>query len=229
MAGGQAGSRRRTMIVAIARELGAGGETVGEAVASRLGAELLDERRIIDELCRRIPLDESLVKQRYECAPTLGQLVIDGLVRASAMLPGTEMLDFVWQPEEVIIDNYRRLVLDHAASGNVVVIGPGGRGMLGWKPPGTPMLTLLLVAGREWRIDQLAQRYGIDREEARRRIKRTDEARARYQQHYFKAHLYDCAQYDLVINTEILGLDVAIELACTAATRTSLVAPRVAP
>lgn len=214
------------MIVAIARELGAGGQTVGEAVARRIGAELLDERRIIEELCTRSQLDASVVSTRFEHGPTLGQIVIDGLARASAMLPGTEMLDFVWQPEEVIIDSYRGLILDHAAVGNVVVLGPGGRGLLGWKPAGTPMLTLLLVAGRDWRVGQLAQRYGIDRDEARRRIKRTDEARVRYQQHYFKAHLYDCAQYDLVINTEILGLDLAVELAATAAERTLTVGTR---
>jgi cytidylate kinase len=214
------------MIVAIARELGSGGETVGEAVAARIGAELLDERRIIPELSQRVPLAAEFVEERFERAPSLGQVLMDSLARASAMLPGTEMLDFVWQPEEVIIESYRGLILEYAAAGNVVVIGPGGRGMLGWKPPETPMLTLLLVAGRDWRIDQLARRYAIERDEAARRIKRTDEARIRYQQHYFKSHLYDCAQYDLVLNTEMLGLELATELACTSAARLAGAATR---
>ena len=46
---------------------------------------------------------------------------------------------------------------------------------------------------------------GLQRDEAARRIKRTDEARVRYQQHYFNAHMYDCTLYDLVLNTEVLG------------------------
>ena len=49
-----------------------------------------------------------------------------------------------------------------------------------------------------------------------RRIKTTDEMRVRYQQHYFNANMYDCALYDLVLNTEVLGLESSVALATTA-------------
>jgi cytidylate kinase len=96
------------------------------------------------------------------------------------------------------------------------VIGHGGVSMLGWRPTNIPVLSILLQAGREWRIEQLSRRYSIGRDDAARRIKSTDEARVRYQQHYFNAHIYDCALYDLVLNTEVLGLENAVALAITA-------------
>jgi cytidylate kinase len=76
----------------------------------------------------------------------------------------------------------------------------------------------LLRAGRAWRIEQLARRYGITADEARARIERIDEARLRFQRHYFNTDLYDSRQYDLVLNSEMLGLEVTTALATRAAT-----------
>ena len=109
-------------------------------------------------------------------------------------------------------------MLEHAARGDVVVIGHGGPSMLGWRPAGIAVFALLLRAGRAWRIEQLARRYGIEADDARRRIDRTDDARARFQKHYFDSDIYDCRQYDLVLNTESLGIDTAAAVACEIAT-----------
>jgi cytidylate kinase len=107
--------------------------------------------------------------------------------------------------------------MEHAQRGHVVVIGHGGVALLGWRPAGIPVLAILLRAGRTWRVGQLARRMGIDRTEAERRIARVDDARARYQRHYFNSELYDSRQYDLVMNSESLGLDRAIAIACDVA------------
>jgi CMP/dCMP kinase len=202
------------VIVSIARDLGAGGRTVGEAVASALDAALLDERSFIDELSRRHGLAPEFVAERMERAPSAGERLMADLAAATAMLPipATQ-----YQSEEFIIDAVRQTVIERARAGHVVVIGHGGVSMLGWRPQGIPVLAMLLRAGRAWRIEQLARRYAIDRDEARRRIERTDDARARYQRHYFDSDVYDCRQYDLVLNTESLGLELATAIATNVA------------
>lgn len=201
------------MIVSISRELGAGGRSVGEAVATALGAALLDERSIIGELSERARLPAEFVAARIERPPSPGERLIADLASASAML-----FTMPWeQPDAIIISTVRDLVLEYAAKGHVVVIGHGGRSMLGWRPDGIEVLAILLRAGREWRIEQLAKRYGIDRAEAQHRIDRTDDARQRFQRHYFDSDLYDARQYDLVLCPESLGLDVAVRLAVDAA------------
>jgi cytidylate kinase len=77
---------------------------------------------------------------------------------------------------------------------------------------------ILLYAGVEWRIAQVAQRFAIDPAEARRRVERVDNARARYLQQNFGVNPYEARDYDLVLNTERLGLDNAIATACSVAT-----------
>ena len=201
------------MIVSISRELGAGGGTMGEALASALSAALLDERWFIAQLSARFKFSSDYLESRLERPPKFGESLIATLARATAMMPGasTEQM-----PDEQIIDAVRALVLEQAQNGHAVVIGHGGVSLLGWRPTNIPVLSILLQAGKEWRVEQLARRYGITREEAAHRIKSTDDARVRYQQHYFNAHMYDCALYDLVLNTEVLGLENCVALATTA-------------
>jgi cytidylate kinase len=201
------------MIVSISRELGAGGGTLGDALARALNAALLDERWFIDQLTARYQFSSDYLERTLERPPKFGESLIATLARATAMVPGASTLQM---PDEQIIDAVRTLVLEQAQNAHVVVIGHGGVSMLGWRPTNIPVLSILLQAGREWRIEQLARRYGIARDDATRRIKSTDDARVRYQQHYFNAHMYDCALYDLVLNTEVLGLENSVTLATTA-------------
>jgi cytidylate kinase len=202
------------MIVSISRELGAGGGSVGEALARALDATLLDERAIIERLADRHGMSPDYLTRTCERPPTFGESLMSDLARASAMLPfNTE-----WRmPDDPIIDRVRALVYECAESGHVVVIGHGGVSLLGWRPAGIPVLAILLQAGTQWRISQLARRYAIDRQEAQQRVARTDDARKRYLRHYFDNDMYDSRQYDLVLNTERLGLDLAIALATQAA------------
>jgi cytidylate kinase len=201
------------MIVSIARELGAGGGTLGEALAPTIGAVLLDEHWFIAQLTARFQFSSGYLERTLEQPPKFGESLIATLARATAMVPGASGLQM---PDEQIIDAVRTLVLEQAQRGHVVVIGHGGVSLLGWRPTDIPVISILLQAGREWRTRQLARRIGIDPDEAARRIKRTDEARVRYQQHYFNAHMYDCTLYDLVLNTETLGLENAVRLATSA-------------
>ncbi|HEX3551340.1 MAG TPA: cytidylate kinase-like family protein [Candidatus Elarobacter sp.] len=203
------------MIVSISRELGAGGRTVGEAVAGALGAALLDERSIIEQLAKRSGLPREHVAERLERPPNAGERLIADLAAATAMLP---IPTFAYQGDDALVEVVRELVLDEARRGDVVVIGHGGVSMLGWRPAGTAVFAMLLRAGRTWRIAQLARRYGIDADEARRRIDRTDDARVRFHKHYFDSDMYDCRQYDIVLNAESLGIDAASAIACEVAT-----------
>jgi cytidylate kinase len=202
------------MIVSISREIGAGGGSVGEVLARELGATLLDERAIIERLADRHGISTDYLSRSCERPPTFGESLIADLARASAMLPfNTE-----WRmPDDPIIERVRSLVFECAERGHVVVIGHGGVSLLGWRPAGVRVLAILLQAARAWRVEQLARRCAIDLAEAQRRIARTDEARKRYLRHYFDNDMYDSRQYDLVLNTERLGLDLAIELATQAA------------
>jgi cytidylate kinase len=211
------------MIVSVARELGAGGGTLGEALSKDIGAPLLDERWFLQQLTARYQFSTEFVARKLERPPNFGESFIATLARSTVMAPGASSLQM---PDEQIIEAVRELVCEQAQRGHVVVIGHGTT-MLGWRPAGTRLLAIMLQAGREWRIDQLARRMGVSRSDAARHVATTDKARIRYQQHYFNADLYDSKLYDLVFNTESLGLANVVTLA-THAVRTLLEDPSLA-
>jgi cytidylate kinase len=212
------------MIVSISRELGAGGLSVGEAVARALNAQLLDERTIVSTLTERLGLSESYVAESVERPRGLGGLLVD-VAYASAMLGRHRE----YRPtDEQLLAAARELVTETAARGDVVVIGHGGPVLL--RPfDRAQKVMILLYAGVEWRIAQVAERFAIDPAEARRRVERVDLARAQYFQQNFRLHPYEARDYDLVLNTESLGLDNAISIACTMVTAVASHARQASP
>lgn len=198
------------MIVSISRELGAGGASIGNDLAGALGAALLDERTIIAELAQREGYSREHLAERIERPPSLGHTLMADLARAAAMLP---MSGGVALPEETIIASVRGLVFEYAQQGHVVVIGHGGRSLFGWHPPEVRVLAILVHAGRAWRVARLTERLNIGAAEAERRIARVDEARQRFQKHFFDSNMYESRQYDLVLNSQTLGIELASALA----------------
>jgi cytidylate kinase len=197
------------MIISISRELGAGGLTIGQAIADAIGAQLLDERTIIGKLSERLGLSEHYVAGTVERPRTFADALLIDIGYASAMMGPNP-----FRPnDEELIDGVRALVAEYAASGNVVVIGHGGPALLK-DVPRVQKLTLLLHAGRDWRITHVAARFAIDAAEARRRIERVDKARENYARQHFGRNLYEARDYDVVLNTEFLGLETATAVAC---------------
>ncbi len=199
------------MIVSISRELGAGGLTVGEAIAKTLGARLLDERTMIGILSERLGLSEEYVADRVERP----QKITEGLLFDLAVEAAMFGYEPVYRPtDRELIVAARTLVAESARDGHVVVIGHGGPGLL--RNVGrADKLMILLHAGRDWRIAEIAARFGIALDEARRRVERVDKARALYLERYFNVNMYAARDYDLVLNTEFLGLEQACAIACS--------------
>ncbi len=200
------------MIVTIQRELGAGGLSVGEALAADLGATLLSERTIIDSLCARGGFSAAYLQRVDERPPSAASTFMADLARATAMVQAME-----WRStEHAVVDQIRSLVLEAAERGHVVVVGHGGSQLLAGAVDQHQIFSILLHAGREWRIAQVQKRWSLTHEEATERVRRTDDLRRKYVQHFFSTDLYDARAYDIVIDTERLGIETAIELSRTA-------------
>jgi cytidylate kinase len=205
------------MIVTIQRELGAGGLSIGDALASDLDATLLDERTIIDRIARRGGFSFEYLARVDERPPSFATSFMSDLARASALAHVTEFRS----GEDTVLDEIRTLVAETAERGHVVLIGHGGSVLLAGSIPRDQLFSILLHARREWRIEQITRRFECSHEEATERVRRTDELRRKYVTHFFSADLYDARTYDLVMDTERIGIEAAKAIA-TAALRAAL-------
>jgi len=196
------------MIVTIQRELGAGGLSIGEALAEELNATLLDEKSIIEGLASRGGFSTEYLQRVDERPPTFATSFMADLAHATALVQAME-----WKSaENTVLDEIRSLVLETAQNGNVVVIGHGGRKLLSGHMLEDDLFSMLLHANKDWRIEQLMRRFSWTREESIERVQRTDELRKKYLRHFFSCELYDATTYDLVIDTERIGIENAIAI-----------------
>src|SRR5450755_3962620 len=199
------------MIVAIGRELGAGGRDVGERVAAAMHAELLDNQ-IVDLVAAKIGAPASFVRARDENVEGFVDRLFRVITAAYPEAYGPEGLPD-WS-EERLVQLTASIIQEHAQCESLVVIGRGAPVLLKER---RDVFRVFIAGSLEGRIARLGRRTGISHDDAAREIKKSDQHRAAYMQTHYHADWRDPGNYDLVMNTDRLGVDGAAELILHAA------------
>src|SRR6266850_1981363 len=174
-------------VITIGRQFGAGGTSVGEMLSRELHADLL-ESRIIDEVAHRLQLPKEEVEAEDEQPGSLLARLLVALGSAS-----TEPL----VPPEA------------ARAGNVVIVGRGGAYILRDFPGA---LHVFLRAAEAVRVKSIMTRFDItSEEEARRRLKRTDENWTAYIKQVYGHDRNLAGHYDMVLDTGRLGYETTVD------------------
>jgi cytidylate kinase len=194
-------------LVTIAAEHGAGGDLVAPRVAEALRVPFLD-RALPPSLA--VELEES---ERQSA-------VVGRLARASTMLAG-EPVERVDREEARIRDELSDFLARASTEGGVI-LGRGGVAALAGSPTA---LHVLLSGGHDSRVARVAEREGVDRAEAERRVRALDRARREYSRRVFGVDPDDRALYHLIVDTVVLGVDAGVELVL-AASRARVPQPR---
>ena len=71
---------------------------------------------------------------------------------------------------------------------------------------------VLISAPQNLRIEHVARDFNVSRDEAKRRIIRTESDRKAFIRKYFNADIADPINYDLILNTETLSVDNAVDV-----------------
>jgi cytidylate kinase len=185
-------------LVTIAAEHGAGGDLVAPRVAEALRVPFLD---------RALPPSRAVELEESERQSA----VVGRLARASTMLAG-EPVERVDREEARIRDELSDFLARASTEGGVI-LGRGGVAALAGSPTA---LHVLLSGGHDGRVARVAEREGVDRAEAERRVRALDRARREYSRRVFGVDPDDRALYHLIVDTLVLGVDAGVELVLAA-------------
>jgi cytidylate kinase len=170
--------------IALARQAGAPGTSVGQEVGRRLGWQVYDHElleHIAREMGLRVNLLESVDERRrswlLECLETF------------ATGPSVAASSFVRHLVET--------VLSLGSHGHCVIVGRGAVQLL---PPETT-LRVRLVGDLQDRIAAAGARMDLPRDEAARWVETTDRERARFARDHWHVDINEPTLYDLVLNT----------------------------
>ena len=185
----------RFRVVCLSREAGAGGSALGRMVADRLGWTVYDAR-IVSAIAEHMerPIEE--VEMLDERSPSVLQ---------DWFLP---LREEHWAPLEAYLDHLAKLVLSIGHAGDAVVVGRGASFMI----PRHETLSVRVVAPIKVRARSLADRLGVTPRTARRLAIDLDRRRRKFVRTMFHVDDTDPHQYDLVVDTESIGLPIACEV-----------------
>jgi cytidylate kinase len=191
-------------VVTIARTLSAGGEAIARKLATEFGMRYVDEE-IIDRAAARagVTADEMA---RAEMRKGLIERIFESFAPAGAGsgAPATEALTGQPGYEQLIVDVLRQT----AAAGNAVIVAHGAAIALA-ESPGT--LRVLVTASASTRAARLVAE-GKSESAAQKLVEDSDRSRADFFRRFYKLEYEEPTHYDLVVNTDHLGVAAAAAL-----------------
>lgn len=210
------------MIVTVSRQFGSDGETIARTAAERLGLAVIDRERVRAAALKAGIKPDVLQRLMHEGQRTVAGEILDGLGAAKPAAASSNPLLGVFAPatssgtvgleeaERSVGDVVRRL----ASEGDSLVLGQGSQALLRGVPAACH---ILFVAPLEYRIANVMRWHNLKEADARRSARAHDEARKDYLARYHNVRWLDPLQYDLVINTQRVPAEVAVELVISAA------------
>jgi cytidylate kinase len=189
-----------SLTIAVSREAGSRGQTISKRAGEKLGWPVYSQEvleYIAQEGAFRQNVTENLSPEAFRWA----EEQLQKLLREQTVSQHPSILDLA------------RIVLALGAEGEVVIIGRGAGCLL----PRESTLHVRIVAPLEDRIAYMSQWQRMTIAEATEEVRLRDERRAEFLTTHFHRQPSDIYQYDLLLNSSLLGGELCAEIIAQAA------------
>lgn len=203
----------REIIESVAREAGVPAESV-EAIEERAGRlarvlHLLGAREKLPSVASASLREQETIEARVQAL-----MESEGLSREAAFARLESVGGLEYAPRQDFLDLLTSIMLEYAAEGQTLFAGRGGQMILRGHPG---VLHVQVIARFETRVYNVIQREGVKWREAAHRVRTADEQRAGYMRRFYNVDWLDSSLYDLVINTDQIPSEVAVDVIIQAA------------
>lgn len=187
--------RRLGPYITVSRESGAGGGQLARLIGQQLGWDVLD-KSLLDCVAERYHMPRDLLEIVDEKkAHVIQELLHNFFVRRSVS-------------SDQYVMNVEHVIYLAAIHGRVVIVGRGAHCVL----PREHGLAVRFIAPRGWRVRQMMERRGIAQREAEQVVDATDSGRSELCKYYLGQDSSDPHNFDLVVNVEQLGHELAARM-----------------
>lgn len=192
-------------IITIGRQFGSGGRYVGRLLAEKLGIPFYD-KELLSEAAKQSGICEEIFEDHDE-KPTRSLLfsLVTGMQHHLGT--GSFYMDMPLNHRIFLaqFDAIRKL----AEEGSCVIVGRCADYVLRENPDA---VSIFVKADMPSKIARAVKYYGVEEDKAEDRIRKADKQRASYYNYYATATWGDVENYDLVVDTGVLGVEGAVEL-----------------
>jgi hypothetical protein len=189
-----------SLSVAISRETGSRGGSIGKRVGRKLGWQVYNQE-VMEYISQDGAIEYDVGAELTPAAAQWAEQRWHSVVR-HCNLGG--------QPSVAAL---ARIILTLGAQGEVVLIGRGAGTLL----PRESTLSVRIIAPKDDRIAYISQWLRLTPEEAAEQLELRDRRRNAFVSTYFRGQTNDLHHYDLVLNSSLLGEELCAELIVQAA------------
>jgi len=182
-------------VVTISREPGSGGRIVAQSLAARLGFEVFHQE-VLHEMAKQAEVSEQLLATLDEKGLSILEDWISSLVHDRHLWP------------DQYLQHLMNVIGTLGKHGRAVVVGRGANFIL----PPEQRFRVRITTPQIQRIKNVARDFNLSPDAAKRRVIKTESNRKAFIRKYFNADIADPTNYDLVINTEALTVDNAVDV-----------------
>ncbi len=184
---------KKGVIVTIAREHGSSGKQIGRLVAERLGIPFYYKEMTA------LAAQESGLDQEF-----ISDINVNSPSHLHSLYLSTDVVQQAVQAQDKVI----RKIADN---GSCVIVGRAADYVL---RDYEDVVRIFIYAPEEYKIKRVMEIYGDSYEDAKKNVRRSDDARASYYKNISENTWGDRRNYDLMIDSSI-GVDASVDTICT--------------
>jgi len=189
----------RIPVITVSKEPGAGGNILAQKIAERLDLDIFN-RDIIKGIAESAKISASVIETLEKKRLSGVEDFISSLVNKQYLYPG------------LYLEHLMKVVCTIAEHGRAVIVGRGANFIL----PPEKRFSVRMVAPLDVRIQNIARRFGVSAEEAKRRVIRRESRRSAFIRQSFNADISNPINYDFTINTGKMSIESAVEAVISA-------------
>lgn len=186
-------------IITISREFGSGGHSIGKLVAEKLAYRFYD-RALVDQVAERSGFSPEFILENGEYASARSSLLF--ALAAAGQYSGLSMQDRLYIEQAKIIEEF-------ADTGRCVIVGRCADYILRDR---TDCLHVFICADMKSRAERIVARYGQNEKSPEKRLMEKDQKRKVYYKNYTGRVWGEAQNYDLCLNSGVLGVETCAEL-----------------
>lgn len=183
----------KNIVITIAREYGSGGRYIGKLVAEKLGIKLYD-KEFITKISEETGLSNEYIENNEQ--KRSGVSILDGYY--STLSNNDEL--FIKESE---------MIKDIATKESCVIIGRCANFILKEKA-----IKVFIYNSEEDKINRVVKYYNISKNDAKKEIDKINKLRENHYKYYTESNWKDANNYDIMINSDVIGIERAAELIC---------------
>lgn len=190
-------------IITVSRQFGAGGGTIGKAVAKRLGYYYCDKDIILRSALESGSLTPNEIRYFDEKVPKEFGF-------------GQSLFDFYNKPlDERLFKAQSDAIKKVAEKGNCVIVGRNANIIL---KEFDRTLHVFIAATEHFRCERMKKEMpDLSEDKVIDRLRAVDKTRKKYCKHYTNTEFGNSLYYDLSLKSSTFGIDACIDMICEAA------------